>query len=1101
MSIHTIPDSQERRICLDPTTSFIVQAPAGSGKTHLLTQRFLRLLATVQAPENVVAITFTRKAAGEMRERIINALLQAKNEPEPALEHEKVTYHLSKNALARDNTKQWKLIENPNRLRIMTLDSLALLIAQQMPVSSGFGAKPDITPDSTPLYEAAAQRLILSNHDETITNSIDQLLLRFNNRADRLQQVLVRLLAKREQWLEHIIPFHANLTELKKHLELTLAKVNSEILQQVFESLPTGDRLFWAEALHNHPAIIDSEHAEVTLDQNLESLPHWLLLCDCLLRKDGKYRKSLTKNHGFPSATGLQKEEKQHAKLRKAMALERLGELEEAPNLQQALIGLRHAPPITLEDDSWQSLQQLISILPWLVAELTCLFQETGQVDFNEITLGALRALGDENNPTDIAMKMDHQISHLLIDEFQDTSIMQGMLIKQLVREWQPDDGRSLFIVGDPMQSIYRFRNAEVGLFLQAQSNGLGNILLTPLTLCTNFRSSQALINWINPVFDSVFPDKAISNIGAVPYSKAYAIDNHPAATDAVIPLTHSTDSKEESSHLLCAINATRAKNPDDSLAVLVRTRHQLSALLDNLKQQEVPFVATEIDYLQSRPEIRDILTLTRALLHLGDRIAWLSLLRGPLFGFELADCLIITKACHNQPLWQSLKSAETDQQLSASAAKRLSRMRPILIHALKYIRRCPLSDWIKQIWQALGGELSLKKEREANNILRYLSCLSEHEHNFDLQKFMRALKTLFSENIPSSRNPLQIMTIHKSKGLEFDHVFIPNINYGKPPTSSELMLWSTPAFSDSTSGLLLGMPGLQKEKDSLFTHLQHVQSQQLEQEISRLMYVACTRAKKTLTLGCIIVDERIRSGSFLKRLPSDAVQAHQNKMMSEQQQQPTLSPHTFSPPELLRLNDQAVNKIGNSSRKRTDLGTNPVTTNQLASIKRSIGTVCHRYLYEISLDPDCVWTDSHFGRVLFEAGLPKRHHAEAIKTISSAIDKIKNDKTGAFILSPNHSHAASEYSITELTETGTRTHIIDRTFIDKDGTRWIIDYKSSTPTGTSLEAFLEAEKEHHAPQMRRYEKLFLHEKRPIKTALYFVFIQELTELMPATCN
>src|SRR3984957_1205869 len=115
-SPQNIADESERIRALNPARSYIVQAPAGSGKTELLTQRFLALLSTVKQPEEILAITFTKKSAAEMRARIINALKKAHTEAEPALAHAKSTWKLAKKVLQQNQTQGWHLLENPNRL-------------------------------------------------------------------------------------------------------------------------------------------------------------------------------------------------------------------------------------------------------------------------------------------------------------------------------------------------------------------------------------------------------------------------------------------------------------------------------------------------------------------------------------------------------------------------------------------------------------------------------------------------------------------------------------------------------------------------------------------------------------------------------------------------------------------------------------------------------------------------------------------------------------------------------------------------------------------------------------------------------------------------
>ena len=135
-----ISDSIQRAKALDSTKSFIVQAPAGSGKTEILTQRFLSLLACTQKPEEVLALTFTRKAACEMRSRIIDALIMTKESIESS--HQQKTFDLAKKVITRNNALNWNLLSNPSRLRILTIDALAAnLLKQLSSISSLFNTQ------------------------------------------------------------------------------------------------------------------------------------------------------------------------------------------------------------------------------------------------------------------------------------------------------------------------------------------------------------------------------------------------------------------------------------------------------------------------------------------------------------------------------------------------------------------------------------------------------------------------------------------------------------------------------------------------------------------------------------------------------------------------------------------------------------------------------------------------------------------------------------------------------------------------------------------------------------------------------------------------
>src|SRR5512145_1842051 len=204
MTADRIPDLEERSRALDPLRSFIVQAPAGSGKTGLLIQRYLRLLATVAAPEEIVAITFTLKAAGEMRERVLEALAGARAGTAPDGEHEARTLELARDAARRDAEQGWGLAENPARLRIQTIDALCASLARQMPVLSRFGAAPESIEDASDLYlEAARATLELVESDQAVAADVERLLAHLDNDVGRVEGLLAGMLERRDHWIRY----------------------------------------------------------------------------------------------------------------------------------------------------------------------------------------------------------------------------------------------------------------------------------------------------------------------------------------------------------------------------------------------------------------------------------------------------------------------------------------------------------------------------------------------------------------------------------------------------------------------------------------------------------------------------------------------------------------------------------------------------------------------------------------------------------------------------------------------------------------------------------------------------------------------------------
>src|SRR6185437_4204444 len=156
-----IGDQDVRRRALTPSQSFLVEAPAGSGKTELLIQRYLRLLAVVQRPESVVAMTFTRKAAAEMKERVLQALLSATAGKPVESDYAQLTRDLANAVVDQDRRHDWRLLEDASRLQIQTIDSLCAMLTRQMPLLAGFGSPPEVIEHAEHLYSRAARKTIV----------------------------------------------------------------------------------------------------------------------------------------------------------------------------------------------------------------------------------------------------------------------------------------------------------------------------------------------------------------------------------------------------------------------------------------------------------------------------------------------------------------------------------------------------------------------------------------------------------------------------------------------------------------------------------------------------------------------------------------------------------------------------------------------------------------------------------------------------------------------------------------------------------------------------------------------------------------------------
>ncbi|MFN9572555.1 MAG: UvrD-helicase domain-containing protein, partial [Betaproteobacteria bacterium] len=470
-------DHAARRRALDPAGSFIVQAPAGSGKTELLIQRLLVLLAQVDEPEEIVALTFTRKAAGQMRTRVVRALQQAAVERPPEQPHERATWELARAALARDAARGWSLLAQPGRLCIQTIDGLCALLARRLPLLSQLGALPAVEEDAAALYREAAQATLalLEDGDEAQSQAVAAVLLHLDNRGSSVEDLLVAMLGRRDQWMRHVVGHDRG--QARPRLEAALAGLRSDaadVVRSLLAPLRTEISALVSEACGRLEE--GSASAIVTWRPlggrwpEAREVACWVALADLLLTKDHGWRRKAPPDHGFPAqsaaANAALKAAYRDAQQR-FVAL--VGQCAAVDGLDEALRALRRLPPDCFSERQLDVLAAVVDVLRLAAAQLELVFAQRGRCDFVAVAAAARQALGTPEAPTDLLMALDARIRHLLVDEFQDTSVSQWDLLERLTGGWSAGDGRTLFIVGDPMQSIYRYREAEVGLCPRAR--------------------------------------------------------------------------------------------------------------------------------------------------------------------------------------------------------------------------------------------------------------------------------------------------------------------------------------------------------------------------------------------------------------------------------------------------------------------------------------------------------------------------------------------------------------------------------------------------------------------------------------------------------
>ncbi len=1122
-----------RDAALDARRSFVVQAPAGSGKTGLLIQRYLRLLAGVDDPEEIIAITFTRKAAGEMRERILDALAKGRagGEDDALDRHERTTLALARAVLARDAERSWSLEAQPARMRILTIDALCLAIATQMPWLSRLGGDASIVEDASPLYRQAAREVVtLLNEDTSWSDAIAKLITHLDGDVRRFESMLVEMLSRRDQWLRYLLPGRAAGTARRAELERELERAVGDALAALRSAVPAhlADELVAACAFAGENLAAAGADSPAVACAGLTALPGaspadrplWQGIGAVLLTKAGALRKSLTRRDGFPA------DKQPHLQEMRARAHALLDDLLGAGALCKALAGVARLPEPAYTEGQWQVLDALLDVLPVATACLRVVFAERARVDYSEITNAARQALGADEAPTDLALALDYRIRHILVDEFQDTSHSHFALLQQLTEGWAPDDGRTLFLVGDPMQSIYRFREADVGLFLDVAAHGLAGLPVESLRLAANFRSLPDIVAWVNEVFPQVMSARDDAIAGAVSYTPSRAsvapgagagagagVCVHALLDGAAEGDGEQQDAREREAQRVAALVAgARRDDPQASVALLVRTRTHLQAILPRLREAGIRYRGVDIEPLAQVPVVEDLMALTRALLHPADRVAWLALLRAPWCGLTLADLHAIAGGDHDTPMLDLLADLDACPALSADGRRRAEGVRSILDAAVAERGRRALRRWVEGAWAALGGPACVGRGELANAgaFFELLDGFDASGAPVDGDELTRRAARLFAVTEVEDAD-VEVMTIHKAKGLEFDVVIVPSLERGVRADERRLLAWTKRAGESEDSNILLApVPSPSEAEPPIYDYLRGLEAEKDRHEQCRLLYVAATRARRTLhLLGTVAVNDGATlvapgKSSLLGRLWPALQGSFEEALARADRDAPLAAPALRAAPirQLRRVPPgwspppppAAVEARDHRLEPPADRNALAVEFDWAGETARHVGTVVHRALMEISRDGAEAWDAARLARrrpawraMLAGLGIPEQELAGTLERVAEALAAVVADERGRWLLDPAHAGARSEFALTGLDAGALVDVVVDRSFVDADGVRWIVDYKSGRHEGGDVDAFLDREQQRYREQLQRYARLFAAmESRPIRLGLYF---------------
>lgn len=1106
-------DQAARERAIDPTTSFCVSAPAGSGKTELLTQRLLALLARVDRPEQVLAITFTRKAASEMAARIMEKLEQASADTPIAAAHERVTRDLALQVLAHAQARGWRLDESSLNLR--TIDSFCHELTRQMPILSGMGGIAEPVDNAVPLYERAVSDFLHQASEGKVGQSISELLSHFDNRWNKVSDLLVTLLSRRGDWGPHIGQHH-DPTSAETAIESTIADLVNDRLDALSEQF-ARDTQELCEVINGAREVLAL--SPITLTQDAEALEGWRAVSAAFLTNDLTWRKP----RGINAKQGFQKD----ADL-KARFLALLARYADSELLREALIEVRYLPNPLARGQGWQLVVLLSSLLPVLQAHLLLVFQRTGTVDHTHIALAASQALGNDEQPTALAERLDYQLEHILVDEFQDTSSSQAEFLRRLTRGWAEHNAtgampRTLFIVGDGMQSIYGFRYADVRLFLQIRQNGLAGLTLEALTLSQNFRSGPAVVSWVNRVFSDLMGKVDDINIGRV--SHVHAISAKPPGDTGVgegvdVVTLEEGSEIEEATFIADTVTKLRQTHPDATIAVLVRAKKHADPVMDALSSRDIPVSGEALQSLADRSVIQDLMALCSWLANPADNIAALTLLRSPWCGLDLGsiDRLLIDQPERPFDLLKLL-APPPYLELEGEAAARITHLKQALEWGQSKRDRLALPVWLEQIWLRLEGPASVLPT-DLSSVYSFFECLRRAERagiGLDVEWLSLSLSDV-TPGTSEADNPIRIMSFHKAKGLEFDYVFMPSLHRRTRPVQRELLRWHWHG-TEHAGGLLIAADDQEKKDTSLYNYLNWLQKQKDAEELKRLLYVGVTRARRHAVLsGCAVkpddVDDFVApAGSMLALIRNNIndstlpVRGESSSQAAPVQTSVSSVAIPLATTGLYRLSKDRLrdDSITLPAADRAPVIMQPALSIQPRShrVERATGIITHRILELLSGTDLPAGPDARIKQWI-RGGLQQTSLApDAMKTVEEHCLRLLSNTlscaTGRWILG-DHPAAQSELALSRMESGELKGYVIDRTFIDPE-TRvlWIIDYKTSAPLlDESLDNFSAREHAHYRDQLRTYAQLVAEQPwaeshAAIKTALYFPSIKVLS--------
>ncbi|MDR6152890.1 ATP-dependent helicase/nuclease subunit A [Acidovorax delafieldii] len=849
-------------IACDPARSVAVEACAGAGKTWMLVSRMLRALLDGCAPHEILAITFTKKAAGEMRQRLQEWLEQFSHKPLDDLTAELIARGISpQGALDKREVLQnlyRQLLEAGRPVQIRTFHSWFAALLGTAPLAllqqQGLPAHFELLED-----DAEAVREVWPPFLQTVADSAS---LRADYEA---------VVARHGRSQTH----KALAAALAKRVEFDLADAAGVVdasvppFQQAYPDLAAFAEP--AEALQTDAALQRWRSRASALGAESNKTPQKAAdaIIDALACTDLNQRLDMLRKAMF-----VAKEDRLSKNLEKFPAAQ-----EAEPELQRLLVARR-------QHEAWQHQQRMARLARCLIAQFAAVKQQHGWVDMNDVERTALVMLADPVLSGWVQERLDARIRHLLVDEFQDTNPLQWQALHAWLAGYAGSGGGSaapsVFIVGDPKQSIYRFRRAEPQVFIAAQAfvrDGLGGDLLS----CDHTRrNAQGVIAAVNAVMgqaqaqhetagfrDHTTESKLMGQLLRLPaITDDDAGDGGNAARDPLAWRDSLTEPRHEAEETQRMRECTQAAawvaaqiasgTPPKEVLVMARKRDRLATMQEALRALHLPCVQPEKSDLFDAPEVQDMVALLDTLVSPTHDLSLARALKSPLFGLG-DDALVALAVLRRQPehagcSWFDLllKSELPGHEYHALGA--------VLTQYQAWVGSLPPHDALHAIYEhgdvlarfAAAAPVTQRQAVQAN-LRALLAAALQHDGGRYLTPyaFVRAMKK-GGVRAPgrADAQAIRLLTVHGAKGLEADCVLL--LDTDTRPQKAETM------------GVLVDWPG-EQPAPSAFIFLASesnpppsaeatlaAEQQARSREELNMLYVAMTRAKHCLALSSV---------------------------------------------------------------------------------------------------------------------------------------------------------------------------------------------------------------------------------------------------------